>query len=107
MAGRPHTWWLGQPAGQLWWGARLDGAQGARPPCMGSVPYNAFGLSTMYLNQSYQLSGITLNQALRKEMKTTEQTDAGAVRKVSTDNQLLIHGNNVRRERVMRKVVVS
>ena len=28
MVGSPHTWWPGQPAGQLWWGSRLYGGQG-------------------------------------------------------------------------------
>ena len=54
----------------------------ASPPCMGSVPHHAFGFPTMYLNQRYQVSSIIINQALRKEMKTSEQTHARAVRKV-------------------------
>ena len=31
MLGSPHTWWPGQPAAPLWWGARLDVGQGAAP----------------------------------------------------------------------------
>ena len=42
MVGSPHTWWPGQPAGQLW------GARGGPT-----------GLPAMYFDQRYQLSGIT------------------------------------------------
>ena len=94
MVGSPHTWWPGQPAGQ----ATMVGS----PPCMGSVPHHAFGFPTMYLNQRYQVSSIIINQALRKEMKTSEQTHARALRKVKIDRE-----SKCPRKRVMCKVLVS
>ena len=52
MVGSPHTWWPGQPAGQLWWGARLDGGQGGAPPAGQATTYVGcpmYGFPTMYL----------------------------------------------------------
>ena len=75
----PHPTWPPTKAGLLAGQATMYVAS---PPCMGSVPHHAFGFPTMYLNQRYQVSSIIINQALRKEMKTSEQTHARAVRKV-------------------------
>ena len=44
MVGSPHTWWPGQPAGQLW------GARGQGPRARG-VPHHVSGIR-------YQVSGI-------------------------------------------------
>ena len=50
MVGSPHTWWPGQPAGQLWWGAMLGrlvptkaGRLAGRPPCMWAA-HHVYGL---------------------------------------------------------------
>ena len=93
----PHTWWPGQPAGQLrppgppTWPPTKAGLLAGQatmyvgsPPCMGSVPHHAFGFPTMYLNQRYQVSGII--QALRKEMNASEKTHARAVVKLPTNS---------------------
>ena len=91
MVGSPHTWWPGQPAGQLWWGARplagparppgphptwpptKDGLMPGQatmyvgsPPCMGSVPHHAFGFPTMHFNQR------SLPLPLQNNNKTSE-----------------------------------
>ena len=93
VGNRTHTWWGGHIHGNLAphqsWPAGWPGhhvLHVASPPCMDSVPHHAFGFPTMYLNQRYQVSSIRINQALRKEMKTSEQTHARAVRKVPTNS---------------------
>ena len=89
MRNRTHTCWGTYIAGKkhvgestyivAWPASRGHHACGL-PPCTGLVPHRAFGFPTMYLNQRY------LNQALRKEMKTSELTHARAVRKAPTNS---------------------
>ena len=55
MVGSPHAWWPGQPAGQLWWGARLNGGQGGAP--------------SMYFDQGYQDFRYQVSEKRREQQK--------------------------------------
>ena len=86
MVGSPHTWWPGQPAGQLWWGARLDGGQGGWSPS-NLAPHQSwpagwqghhvcglptmYGFPTMYFDQGYQDFRYRVSEKIHKQQKKT------------------------------------
>ena len=101
VGNRTHTWWgfqihgglASQQArfrvGQVGFGP--EGCAQGRP--WGWAPLAPIQLDPhqiwpagWHLNQDSKVSGVILNQALRKEMKTSEQTHAPAVRKVPTNS---------------------
>ena len=81
-----------------WWGTQIH--------CGEPNPYMVGRAHTWW--HGLLVSSIVINQALRTEMKTSEQTHARAVRKLPIDSwEQGPGGNKGQRKRVMRKVFVS